>query len=334
MEYRVLGKTNLKVSAISVGTWQLSGSLVLDGKQDGFPDVGRDRAIDLIHACEDLGINLIDSAEIYGAGEGERRIGEALRGRRDRWIVSTKFGFKRGERGERIIDSHPNIIRTSLEDSLRRLQSDRVDIYLYHAPPQPDSIDAGREVLETLKQEGKLRFYGISTDDATILRQLVAKNAVDVVMFSQSLVNRPDDLLAVAKQHNLGCLIRGALQAGLLSGKYFHRRPSFSSEDIRQLPMSRVKTEKYAVFERYVPESSSMVALALRYLLDFETTHSIVLGGKEIADYQKALQAFDLHLDRDTHLALGKLGQKFQRSYARSQLKQQAIGKLKRLLKR
>jgi aryl-alcohol dehydrogenase-like predicted oxidoreductase len=332
MEYRLLGRTKLKVSAIAIGTWQLSGPLILDGKDDGYPDVGYDKAVNLIRACEDLGVNLIDSAEIYGAGEGERRIGEAIRGRRDRWILSTKFGLRRGENDERIVNSNPNIIRTCLEDSLRRLQTDYVDIYLYHSPPNNDLVDEGREVLEVLKQEGKLRFYGISTNNEALLRQLVEKNTVDVVMFSQSLVTHPSKILDLVKEHNLGSLIRGAFQGGLLSGKYFHRRPSFAKEDIRRFSMSKLKTEQYAVFEKYIPESSSMVALALRYLLDFDTTHSIVLGAKDIADYQNALQAFELHpLDQETHIALERLGQELQRFYSRSQFKQKAIGKIKRL---
>jgi aryl-alcohol dehydrogenase-like predicted oxidoreductase len=332
MEYRLLGRTNLKVSAIAIGTWQLSGPLILDGKDDGYPDIGYDKAINLIRACEDLGINLIDSAEIYGAGEGERRVGEAIRGRRDRWILSTKFGLRRGEQNERVVNSHPNVIRTCLEDSLKRLQTDYVDIYLYHTPPNQALVDEGREVLETLKQEGKLRFYGISTNNDAILRQLVEKNAVDVVMFSQSLMAYPTKILDLVKEHNLGTLIRGALQGGLLSGKYFHRRPSFSEEDIRRFLMSNLKTEQYAVFEKYIPESSSMVALALRYLLDFDTTHSIVLGGKNIADYQNAMQALELHsLARENHIALERLGKEVQRTQFRSQLIPKVIGKIRKL---
>lgn len=333
MEYRILGRTNLEISAIGIGAWQLSGPLLLDGKNDGFPDIGRDKVIHLIHGCEDLGINLIDSAEIYGAGEGERRIGEAIRGRRDRWILSTKFGLRQGENGERIVNASPQSIQTSLEGSLKRLQTDYVDIYLYHTPPDKDLVDEGRNALEYLKQQGKLRFYGISTNDGDILKRLVESNSTDVVMFSQSLINHPSEILDVVEKHNLGTLIRGALQGGLLSGKYFHASPFLAKEDIRQYWMSTLKTEKYAVLEKYIPEGSSMVALALRYLLDFETTHSIVLGGKELTDYQNALQAFDLHpLDQGTKMNLEMLGRKLQGFYWRSQFKQKAIAKIKKLL--
>ena len=95
MKYRILGRTGLEVSEIGIGMWQLSGPLTVDDKQDGFPDPGVKSVGDLIRACGDFGINLIDTAEIYGDGEGERRAGAAIKGQRDRWILSTKFGLRR-----------------------------------------------------------------------------------------------------------------------------------------------------------------------------------------------------------------------------------------------
>ncbi|MGG6293727.1 aldo/keto reductase [Leptolyngbya sp. AN02str] len=335
MEYRTLGRTALEVSAIGIGAWQLSGPLTLDGKDDGFPDVGQDEVIRLIHGCEDLGINFIDAAEIYGAGEGERRAGQALQGRREKWIISSKFGLRQGVRGERIVDVSPHTIQTSLEGSLKRLQTDYVDIYLFHAPPNQLLIDESKAVLDNLKQQGKLRFYGISTNDENILRQLAESSSVDVVMFSQSLVTYLPEVLNIIKQYNLGGLVRGALQGGLLSGKYFHTKPSLAQEDIRRSWMSTLRTEKYSVLEKYIPEGSSMVALALRYLLDFDTTHTIVLGGKSLEDYQAALRALDLPpLEPETKAALETLRHKLQGFYWRSQFKQKAVAKLKKLLVR
>lgn len=319
MEYRVLGRSGLRVSAIGVGTWQLSGPLDIDGKANGYPDVGHDAAVHLIHGCEDLGINLIDSAEIYGAGEGERRVGAALKGRRDRWIVSTKFGVRRGAHGERIQDPSPSAIATSLENSLQRLQTDYVDIYLYHTEPDPTQIAAGRAALESLKQQGKLRYYGISTDDPQIVAQLIEHSAVDIVMYMQSLLTHPDELLGLLKAHNLGGMVRGALEAGRLSGAYFRRRPRLSKQDFRESFLKFDNTLKYAAYKRFLPPNTSMAAFAIRYLLDFDTTHTIALGGKSIAHYQAAVQAFDLPpLSPATHQALPQIRQALQeRSFKR-----------------
>jgi aryl-alcohol dehydrogenase-like predicted oxidoreductase len=330
MEYRILGKTGLEVSALGIGTWQLSGPIYVDGKADGFPDIGAEQAQRLIAGCADLGINLIDSAEIYGTdGEGERRVGAALKGQRHHWVISTKFGVRCSSTGQRVTDCSPVTIRTSLEGSLRRLQTDYVDIYLYHSEPEPDLIAAGKAVLEQLKQEGKLRFYGISTDAPDILPQLTAQNAVDVVQFNQSLLTYPQAILEQVQTHQLGSIVRGAFAYGMLSGRYFHQRPQLSSQDIRHPWLNQLKTERYAAYERLLPAGFPMSAFALRYLLDFPTTHAIILGGKSLADYQACLRAFELPpLTEETKLELAKI----RRYIEQPSLKQRVKAKIRQLL--
>ena len=331
MEYRTLGKTGLRVSSIGIGTWQLSGPLIIEGQADGFPDLGEERAIALIRACGDLGINFIDSAEMYGDGEGERRVGKSIKGKRDRWIVSTKFGLRRGSRGERISNARPETIRPSLENSLRRLQTNYVDIYLYHSAPDLEFIEEGREILETLKQEGKIRFYGISTNSHRALEQLVRANAVDAVLFSQSLIRQPSEILNLIKKHNLGSMIRGAIASGKLSGKYFDRQPEFSQRDIRDRTFKGVDTRKYSVYKQFLPSGVSMDVFALRYLLDFDTTHTIVLGGKSIEQYQRALQAFDVpRLSAKTHQDLSSVRQKL----TKKSLREKIINKVNNIFRR
>lgn len=331
MEYRILGKTGLKVSSIGIGTWQLSGPLIIEGKADGFPDLGENRAIALIEACQDLGINSIDSAEIYGDGEGERRVGKSIKGKRDRWIISTKFGIRRGSNGERISNARPETIRPSLENSLTRLQTDYVDIYQYHSPPDSEFIEEAKEVLETLKREGKIRFYGISTNNYRVLEQLVRANAVDVVLFSQSLIRKPSEILSLIEKHNLGGMVRGAMESGKLSGKYFARQPNFSDLDIRNRTFQGVDTRKYSIYKKFLPDGVSMDVFALRYLLDFDTTHSIILGGKSIEHYQKALQVFDLPpLEAKTHQDLSTVRQKL----VKRSLSKKIINKVKNILRR
>jgi aryl-alcohol dehydrogenase-like predicted oxidoreductase len=308
MEFRTLGGTGLRVSVLGVGTWQLSGPLQVDGRPDGFPDPGAQEVIRLIQACADLGINLVDCAEIYGDGEGERRVGEAIRERRDEWLVCTKFGLRRGTAGERVVDPRPEAIRPSLEASLRRLRTDRVDVYLYHAPPRPDSVAAGADVLASLKREGKLRFCGISGNDRESLLALLACGAADVALFKQSLLTHDAGLLEVVKARSLGALVRGALEAGRLSGRYFRSPPQLGPDDSRQLTFRRTDLGRYSAYERLLPAGTPMSGFALRYLLDFETTHSIVLGGRSLGQYQEAVRALDLsRLDPAAHEAIRAL---------------------------
>ena len=292
MEYRTLGRTGLRVSVFGIGSWQLSGSLVIDGLPDGFPDRGRENAISTIRGCGDLGINTIDTAEIYGDGEGERRIGQAIAGQRDRWILSSKFGLRRGSRQERIINARPDTIRPSLEGSLSRLNTDYLDIYLYHVPPQPEFVVAAKEVLETLKEEGKIRFYGISTDNVSELKLLLDNKAVDVVNCARSMLKRPQKILDLVAAHNLGMMSRGSLMAGQLSGKYFNQSPQLSTKDIRY--GRKIYWNRYQFLEKLIPEGGTMVGMSLRYLLDLEETQTILLGGKSLQNYQEALTALEM----------------------------------------
>jgi aryl-alcohol dehydrogenase-like predicted oxidoreductase len=266
----------------------------VDGLPDGFPDPGREHVIRLIQECHDLGINLIDTAEIYGNGEGERRIGDALRGRRDEWVVVTKFGLRRGPNATRIRDASPGAITDSLEGSLRRLGTDYVDVYLYHTPPGKNQVCAGLETLGRLREQGKLRFCGISTNDSSILRSLAQFKAMEVVMFSQSLLTHPEDTLELVRRHDLGSLVRGAFEHGWLTGKYFQMAPRFSGEDIRSHALKETDFTRYSACEQLVPAGGDMICLALRYLLDFHTTHTIVLGAKSAEDYRRALGALKL----------------------------------------
>jgi len=132
VEYRTLGRTGLRVCVLGVGTWQLAGPVAIDGRPDGYADPGREHVVRLIRSLGELGINLIDTSPVYGDGEGERRVGEAIHDRRDAWVVVTKFGLARGSAGEAVLTAKPSEIRSWLEGSLRRLSTSYVDVYLIH----------------------------------------------------------------------------------------------------------------------------------------------------------------------------------------------------------
>jgi aryl-alcohol dehydrogenase-like predicted oxidoreductase len=299
MKYRTLGRSGLSVSEIGVGAWQLGGPLKLDGKTDGHPDLGREHAIDLIRRCGEMGINFIDTAEQYGNGESERRVGEALKGQRDRWIISTKFGAQVGPNGERLNDVSAKRVPISLEGSLRRLQTDYIDVYVYHTAPDPHEAIAVAAFLEHAKRQGKARSVGISTNDLQQIEMLHSLGCLDVVQFAQSMLTGHEELTAFLGQHHIGGVVRGAMAGGRLSGKYFHKAPVFPPDDIRSVwtPPGSEATMDYtrcAVFEELLTPSRSMVQLALRYLLDQPTTHTIILGAKSVAEYRDAIGATEL----------------------------------------
>jgi aryl-alcohol dehydrogenase-like predicted oxidoreductase len=333
MEFRVLGRTGIRVSALSVGTWQLAGPLTVDGRADGFPDVGRAQAVALIRACGDLGINAVDTAEIYGGGEGERRVGEALAGGRDRWVVTTKFGNRVDAAGRRVEDTRPAAIRASLEGSLRRLGTDHVDVYLYHSAPRPEGVLAARETLERLLQEGKLRAYGLSTDVPEPLELLLEHEAAQIVQLPRSMRRHPARLLAAARRRGLGVMVRGALASGLLSGRHAGVPPHFPPDDFRSHALPPLS--EHAAFERLRPAGLSMAAFALRYVLDFDTTHTVVLGGRSLEHYTEAVSAVEARsLSTAEHALVDALRQALEMRRLARRRASGALRPLRRLLGR
>lgn len=287
------------VSEIGIGAWQLGGPLKLDGTVDGHPELGRDYCIDLIHACGDLGINFIDTAEQYGAGESERRVGAALKGRRDHWIVGTKFGYQVGPNGERVVDASPRRVPISLEASLRRLQTDYIDLYMYHAAPKAGEAEEVAAILDDAKRQGRVRAVGISTARAEDLPLLHSLGCLDVVQFPHSIMMPQPEIRALLEEYGAGGVVRGAFAGGRLSGRYFHSGPRFSTDDIRSKwagnpEKAAAEFTRFAVFEELLTPERGMVHLALRYLLDEPTTNTIIPGGKSVEDYCRAIQATTL----------------------------------------
>ena len=297
MKMRILGKTGIKISEIGVGAWQLGGPLMLDGKADGHPELGRDYCIDLIRKCGELGINFIDTAEQYGNGESERRVGEALKGQRDKWIVSTKFGNQVSPNGERVRNASAERVPISLEGSLRRLQTDYLDVYVYHISPDRNEAEEVARFLDSAKRKGQVRAVGISTMKFADIDYLHRLGCLDVVQFPQSMLDPQEQIAEFLARHQVGGVVRGAFAGGRLSGRYFQIPPKFSADDVRSTRTSVAGLAEYArcaAFQELVTSQRGMIQLALRYLLDLPTTHSIIPGGKSVEDYRAAIRATEL----------------------------------------
>jgi aryl-alcohol dehydrogenase-like predicted oxidoreductase len=308
MKLTTLGKTGLCVSPICIGAWQLGGPLFFDGKPDGHPDPGKENVLRMIRELGERGINFIDTAEQYSGGESERRVGEAIKGQRDKWIISTKFGYRVGLGGTREDDSSPPTIMPSLEGSLKRLDTDCIDIYLFHCAPNTEDLNESRRVLEKAKEQGKIRFYGISTGNFALIQSLHKHHVLDVLQYPTSLLDPRPEIYDFVCTHNIGTQVRGIMAQGRLTGKYFHQKPNWRPDDNRSDWFKDEDYLRYAVFEKAVPEGMTMAQVAIRWILDQPGNHSICMGAKNLADYEVALAAVDMPpLSHETVVQLEEL---------------------------
>ncbi|MGO9488695.1 MAG: aldo/keto reductase [Solirubrobacteraceae bacterium] len=223
-----LGMTGLRVSPIAFGTWQMGGEW---GQFD------EDEGIAAIRRARELGINLFDTAQGYGFGASERLLGRALRdeldNRRDEVVVATKGGLRMTD-GGLVRDSSPGWLRNGVEDSLRALEVDYIDIYQVHWPDSKVPFSETAAALQELVDEGKIRHVGVSNFDAAQLAEFARTRPVETVQPPYNLFRRDieAELLPYAREHDIGVLVYGPLAHGLLSGS-MHADASFADDDWR-----------------------------------------------------------------------------------------------------
>src|SRR5581483_11249451 len=165
---RTLGRSGIEVSALGLGCWAIGGPFLLDGLPDGWGDIDDAESLRAIQRAIELGVTFFDTADVYGTGHSERILGQAIKGQRDKVIIATKFGFTYDEAQRAITGQNytPQYIRWACEASLRRLQTDYIDLYQLHAwnIPQEQTGEIWA-TLDQLKSEGLIRAYGWSTGD-------------------------------------------------------------------------------------------------------------------------------------------------------------------------
>ncbi|MEK3966556.1 aldo/keto reductase [Paenibacillus sp. FSL H7-0323] len=211
-----LGKTNLQVLPLGLGANAVGGHNLFPGLND---ETGRN----IVRSALDHGINFIDSAFIYGPGRSEELIGEVLkeRGGRDNVVIATKGAHV--ITGDKItLDNSPAFLRQSVEDSLKRLQTDYIDLYYIHFPDESTPKDEAVGELKKLKDEGKIRAIGVSNFSIEQLKQANKDGHVDVLQSHYNLLHRDaeQDLLPYTQEHGISFVPYFPLASGLLGGKY------------------------------------------------------------------------------------------------------------------
>ncbi|GIJ28024.1 aldo/keto reductase [Micromonospora qiuiae] len=233
---RTLGRSGIEVSALGMGCWAIAGPWAERQTPLGWGAVDDEESARTIRRALDLGVTLFDTADTYGAGHGERVLGRALAGRRDEAVIATKWGYTFDERTRQATgaDASPAYLRRAVRDSLRRLGTDRIDLYQLHLADLPVSrAQALVGTLEELVADGLIRAYGWSTDraDRAAAFGQDAPRAT-AVQHSLSVLRDAPDLLNLCEKYDLASISCGPLGMGLLTGKY-HPASTLPYDDVR-----------------------------------------------------------------------------------------------------
>src|SRR5512134_729148 len=238
---RTLGKSKLEVSALGMGCWAIGGpwTWAQPGREPypaGWGNTDNEESIRAVHAAMDMGVNFFDTAANYGAGHSEVILGRALRGKRDRVVIATKFGHIVNEKEKTVYGDRDQIIknvRMDVENSLRRLQTDYIDIYQLHdGGYDPKLALELQSVLEELGSAGKIRWYGWSTDIVESARQFASGEHCTSIQFRLNAIYDNPGMRQVCADFDLAGINKDPLNKGILTGK-FNTTSTFPANDIR-----------------------------------------------------------------------------------------------------
>ena len=319
MEYRQIGDSGLKVSVLTMGTMTFGGKAQFSKVGAlGLADVRR-----LIDIVADAGVNLIDTANVYSAGQSEALIGEAMPTRKPGMLIATKVRFPMGEGPNDRGLSRWHIIR-ECEASLRRLRTDVIDLYQLHQWDGLTPLEETMEALDNLVRSGKVRYIGCSNFSGWHLMKAmeVARRDARVPFVSEQIHytlqarEAEYELLPIALDQKLGVLVWSPLAGGLLSGK--HRRNQAAPEGTRQFagwtePPIRDENALWTIIDELVAiseaHSVSAAQIALAWLLGRPTVTSLIIGGRNEAQFRDNLACIDVKLTNEERARLDKASQ-------------------------
>ena len=285
MNYRKLGKTEFSISEISLGTWQVGGRW-----GEPFSHANADR---ILNAAVDAGINFIDTADVYGDGESEKAVGRLVRSRSERIFVATKCGRRLQPH---TADAYqPNALRQFVEDSLRNMQLETLDLVQLHCPPtevyyRPEIFG----LFDRLREEGKIRHLGVSIEKVEEgLKAIEFPNVTTVQVIFNMLRQRPSELFfKEAARRDIGLIVRVPLASGLLTGK-FSPQTHFAPDDHRAFNRHGEAFDKGETFagvdyttgleavtelQAVLGNQAPLAAQALRWILMFDEVSCVIPG--------------------------------------------------------
>lgn len=257
LKKRTLGKSGIELTEMGLGLWAAGGG------EWGAPDTQADKdALEAIDFALDAGVTFFDTADVYGDGHSERLLGRAMKGRRDKFTVATKIGW-RGFDGENNCSGYSTVEKlvAGVESNLERLDTDYVDIIQCHIDFQDSTMDIFLEGFAKLKADGKVRAFGLSTGNFDYVKAFSANGLCSSLQIDYSILNRtPEaDILGYCKEQDIGVIVRGALAMGILTGK-FSESSQFPDDDFRQKWLT--DAEQNAIFKQDLAKVAKLAPLA------------------------------------------------------------------------
>ena len=307
MEKVTLGISGLEVSPIAFGTWQLSGDW---GKFD------EREAIEAIRFARERGVNFFDTAQAYGFGESERLLGEALKdGPRDEVVIATKGGLRLDDERGLLRDSSPEWLRQGVEQSLRALGVDYIDLYQVHWPDADVPFAETAGALKEMVDEGKIRHVGVSNFDGEQMDEFTLTLPVETLQPPYSLLNREigDSILPYCVEHNIGVLVYGPLAHGLLTGA-MGRDTTFDEDDWRRVSPSLTGEtfhRNLEVVERLQGFAGdrgwTISQLAIAWTLEHPAVDVAIVGSRRRRHIEESLGATELSLSEQDRAEIDQL---------------------------
>lgn len=292
MKYNQLTKIAPRVSEIGLGTWQL-------GVNSGWKGLTEKEAITMVQTALDTGVNFFDTAPNYGLGTSEERLGKALKGTdRDAFVINTKFGHTVAG-NTNYSSSH---ILTSLEGSLKRLQLDYVDSFIFHNPPF-EYLDGNQndhyEILEKLKDEGKIKAYGASLDTAKEMRVFMETTGGEVIeAFFNILHQDTASAFDLALEKRVGIIVKIPFDSGWLTGKYHENsvfdgvRARWSTDDIK------TRARLIRRLQTIIGDEVKLIEAALLFPLAHEAVTTVIPGNTSLLHLENNLNVVNLDIER------------------------------------
>lgn len=287
MQFRILGRTGIRVSEIGFGAWAIGGTAEASGTPLGWGRANDDESLAAIRRARDLGVNFFDTSDSYGFGRSESLLGIVLSRHRKDVVVATKVGVVRTSAGMLRKDFSKQHIFLAVDGSLKRLRTDYIDIYQLHNPTIED-LRRGeiQEAMELLQDSGKIRFWGTSVSTVDEGLEIINRGWGNTIQVLYNVLNQApaDQLLPLAKERGFGVIARVPLASGLLTGKY-REGTVFAADDIRQ---NFLTTRRLTEVMQRVDEVKSIIGGAarniaegaLRFVLASDAVSSVIPGAR------------------------------------------------------